>query len=107
MEKSVGNFMIKRTVAFNPKLSSAITVKALVLRAAGTNCDQETIHALKQAGAESDLIHINQLLLGRVRLHPYHMLVIPGGFSYGDDIAAGKVLANELRLRLKDQLSRF
>jgi phosphoribosylformylglycinamidine synthase I len=79
----------------------------LVIRTAGTNCDQETIHALKLAGADSDLIHINQILLGRVRLHPYHMLVIPGGFSYGDDISAGKVLANEMRLKLRDQLTRF
>jgi phosphoribosylformylglycinamidine synthase subunit PurQ / glutaminase len=85
----------------------AITVKALVLRAAGTNCDQETIHALKAAGADSDLVHVNQILNGRVRLHPYHMLIVPGGFSYGDDISAGKVLANELRLRLKDQLTKF
>jgi phosphoribosylformylglycinamidine synthase len=84
-----------------------VKVKALIVRAAGTNCDLETVHALKLAGAESDVIHINQLLLGRARLHPYHMIVIPGGFSYGDDISAGKVLANELRLRLKDQLQRF
>ncbi len=90
-----------------PSIVGSKPVKALVLRAAGTNCDQETVHALKAAGAESDVVHINQLILGRVRLHPYQMLVIPGGFSYGDDIGAGKVLANELRLRLKDQLSRF
>lgn len=82
-------------------------VRALVLRAAGTNCDQETVQALKAAGAESDVIHINQLILGRARLHPYQLLVVPGGFSYGDDIGAGKVLANELRLRLREQLSRF
>lgn len=81
--------------------------KALVIRAAGTNCDKETIHALKEAGADSDLVHINQLLIGRIRLHPYDMLVIPGGFSYGDDISAGKVLANEFRIRLKDQLKKF
>ena len=83
------------------------TVNALVVRAAGTNCDQETIHALKAAGAESQLAHINQLLLGRVRLFPFQILVLPGGFSYGDDIAAGKVLANEMRLRLREQLERF
>src|ERR1051326_6451963 len=82
-------------------------VRALVLRAAGTNCDQETIHALTQAGAECDRLHINALMTGQARLHPYDILVIPGGFSYGDDIAAGKVLANELRLRLRDQLKRF
>lgn len=87
--------------------SSATAVKALVIRAAGVNCDQETIHALKAAGADSELVHINQLLAGRVRLHPYHMIVVPGGFSYGDDISAGKVLANEFRGRLKDQLQRF
>lgn len=81
--------------------------KVIVVRAAGTNCDQETIHALNSVGATCDLIHINQLLMGRVRLHPYQAMVIPGGFSYGDDIAAGKVFANELRLRLRDQLERF
>jgi phosphoribosylformylglycinamidine synthase len=84
-----------------------IKPKALVIRAAGTNCDQETIHALATVGAESQLVHINQLLSGHLRLHPYHMIVIPGGFSYGDDISAGKVLANEFRLKLKDQLARF
>lgn len=88
-------------------MNSTVLVKALVVRAAGTNCDQETIYALKLAGAESDLVHINQLMLGRVRLHPYQMLIFPGGFSYGDDISAGKVLANELRFRLKDQLRQF
>jgi len=82
-------------------------VKALVIRAAGTNCDQETVHALAQSGAKCELVHVNQLLLGRIRLHPYQILVIPGGFSYGDDISAGKVLANELKFKLKDQLNRF
>ncbi len=85
----------------------ASPVKALIVRAAGTNCDQETIHALALQGAESELVHVNKLLAGRIRLHPYHMIVFPGGFSYGDDIASGKVLANALRLRLKDQLERF
>ena len=80
---------------------------ALVVRAAGTNCDRETVHALALAGADSQSVHINQLLNGHVRLHPFHMIVVPGGFSYGDDISAGKVLANEFRLKLHDQLTRF
>ncbi len=88
-------------------MKTVAAVKALVLRAAGTNCDQETISALQDAGAECDRIHINLLMTGQVRLHPYDLLVIPGGFSYGDDNSAGKVLANELRLRLRDQLKRF
>lgn len=81
--------------------------KVLIIRAAGTNCDQETIHALEMAGAECQRVHINQLLSGHLRIHPFHMIVIPGGFSYGDDISAGKVLANEMRLKLRDQLIRF
>lgn len=82
-------------------------VKALIIRAAGTNCDMETAHALREAGAETETAHVNQLMMGRVRLHPFQMLVVPGGFSYGDDIAAGKVLANELKLRLREQLEKF
>ena len=95
---------MKNLTSFN---GNSYAVKALVVRAAGTNCDQETLHALTLAGAESDLVHINMLLMGRVRLHPYQLLVFPGGFSYGDDISAGKVLANQLRFRLRDQLERF
>lgn len=90
-----------------PPTQNGSAVKALVLRSAGTNCDQETLHALTLSGAVCDLVHVNHLLSGRVRLHPYRLFVLPGGFSYGDDISAGKVLANELRLRLKDQLARF
>jgi len=88
-------------------LMNSAVVNALIIRTAGTNCDQETIHALTLAGAKCHLTHINQLITGRIRLHPYQILVIPGGFSYGDDISAGKVLANELRLRLKGQLQKF
>ena len=82
-------------------------VKALVLRAPGTNCDAETAFAFHQAGAETSLIHINQLIRGEQRLSDYQIMVVPGGFTYGDDIAAGKVLANELRLRLGEDVLRF
>jgi phosphoribosylformylglycinamidine synthase I len=81
--------------------------RSLILRAAGINCDQETALALRLAGAEADVVHVNALLAGRARLHPYQIFVIPGGFSYGDDISAGKVLGNQLRIRLADQLETF
>jgi phosphoribosylformylglycinamidine synthase len=81
--------------------------RVLILRAAGTNCDQETAAALRLAGAEAEVVHVNAVLGGRVRLHPYQMLVIPGGFSYGDDISAGKVFGNQLRVRLAEQLETF
>ncbi len=84
-----------------------MTVKAIILRTAGTNCDQETAHALRMAGAEPDVVHINQLLSKKVSLDPYRLMVIPGGFSYGDDVAAGKILANELRFKLRSALDEF
>ncbi|OGR83911.1 MAG: phosphoribosylformylglycinamidine synthase I [Elusimicrobia bacterium RIFCSPLOWO2_01_FULL_54_10] len=82
-------------------------IKALVLRTAGTNCDQETLHALKLGGAEPHLRHLREILSDGSGLSKYRILVIPGGFSYGDDVAAGKILANELRLKLKAELAKF
>jgi len=77
------------------------------LRAPGTNCDVETAFAFEQAGAETSLVHVNRLIRGEQRLSDYQIMVIPGGFTYGDDIAAGKVLANELRLKLGEDVLRF
>ncbi len=82
-------------------------IKVIVLRTAGTNCDKETAFAFEEAGAFSDLVHINQLSNGEKRLADYHILAIPGGFSYGDDIASGKILANELKYRVNDDLRKF
>jgi len=82
-------------------------VKAAVLRTAGTNCDVETVYALRQAGAEVDSLHVNRLAGGDASLRDYRILVLPGGFTYGDDISAGKVLANELRCRVGDEIRDF
>ena len=82
-------------------------VRVLVLRAAGTNCDVETAYALQQAGAETALVHVNQLINREKRLVDYQLMVIPGGFTYGDDWSAGKILANELRLKLGEEIFRF
>ena len=81
--------------------------RILILRAPGTNRDIETKFAFEQAGATVLIAHINQLFRKEVRLSDYQVLVIPGGFSYGDDIAAGRVLANELRLNLGGDIVRF
>jgi phosphoribosylformylglycinamidine synthase len=59
------------------------------------------------AGSEVDLVHINALSRDKKKLSKYHILAIPGGFTYGDDIASGKVLANELKHAIKEHLSRF
>ncbi len=81
--------------------------KVCILRTAGTNCDKETAFAFSEAGALTELVHINRLFQPQNRLHDYQILAIPGGFSYGDDIAAGKILANELRYKLKDDMRKF
>jgi len=82
-------------------------LKVLVLRAAGTNCDRETAYACERVGATADRRHVNELLAEPGLLHAYRLLVFPGGFSYGDDIAAGRVLAVELRQRVLPEIERF
>jgi len=76
--------------------------KVLILRAPGTNCNLETAQAFKVAGGDPVQVHIDALRKGAVKLMDYAILAIPGGFSYGDDVGAGKILANEIRLHLKE-----
>jgi len=84
-----------------------MSVKTLIIRTAGTNCDQETEFAFEQAGAEVTLLHINRVNENPAVLDDVQILALPGGFSYGDDIAAGKIHANELRTKLGDRLRAF
>jgi phosphoribosylaminoimidazole synthetase len=85
----------------------SLTPRALVLRAPGINCDRETAQACRIGGFETDLVHINQLLKAPERLFDYHLLLIPGGFSYGDDLGAGTLLAKNLAIHLGSQLQQF
>ena len=81
--------------------------RVLVLRAPGTNCDRETVFAFEQAGGQVELVHINQLLDNAQAIAQFQILCLPGGFSYGDDIAAGRILANQIRHHLVDVLHKF
>ena len=81
--------------------------KALILRTAGTNCDMETQAAFELAGAHVDRVHVNQLIRKEVKISDYHILAFPGGFSYGDDIASGKILANEVKNKLGGDIKAF
>ena len=69
----------------------------LILRTAGTNCDYETQYAFEKAGAVTEFVHINQLLQKKKSLDDCKILAIPGGFTYGDDLGAGKILAVQLQ----------
>jgi phosphoribosylformylglycinamidine synthase len=84
-----------------------IKVKTLILRAPGTNCDVEAAFAFEQAGAQVDLVHVDELIHRQKSLSNYQIMVIPGGFTYGDDISVGKILANELKLKLGEEVQKF
>ena len=79
----------------------------LILRTAGSNCDVETAHAFELAGARAERVHVNQVLSNPAKLGEYQLLAIPGGFSYGDDIAAGRIFANQIMHHLRDAVRAF
>lgn len=85
----------------------AVNVQALVLTGFGINCELETAHAFERAGAEAQRIHLNDLIEAPERLDEAQILAIPGGFSFGDDIASGRILANRLRYQLGEALQQF
>lgn len=79
----------------------------LILHATGANRDREAAWACELAGGAPEIVHVNQLAAGERRLQDYRMLVLPGGFSYGDGLGAGKLWAVALRHRLGDELAAF
>lgn len=78
--------------------------RVAVIRAAGTNCDVETAYAFTVAGAHAETFHVNRLREDPARLRDFQALAIPGGFSYGDDVASGRIFANELMTCLRDEI---
>ncbi len=84
-----------------------VAPRALILRAPGTNCDEETAHAFRLAGAETEKVHINRLIENPALAARYQILCVPGGFSFGDDIAAGRILAIRLRRHLSGMIDEF
>jgi phosphoribosylformylglycinamidine synthase len=76
---------------------------ALIIKGPGTNCDVETQYACAKVGFQATIVHISQLLAQPDRLQRTSLVVVPGGFSYGDDLGAGTVMANEL-LKIQDPL---
>ncbi len=81
--------------------------KVCVLTGYGINCDYESEYCFKEVGAEVDRVHVNEFISGGRSLGDYHIFFVPGGFSFGDDIASGKVLANKILTHLKGELQDF
>lgn len=82
-------------------------MQTLILRAPGINRDQDAAAAIELAGGQAVRVHVNRLVAGNVALNDYAMLIIPGGFSYGDHLGAGKLLAVDLAHRLGEQIRAF
>jgi phosphoribosylformylglycinamidine synthase len=80
---------------------------ALVITGFGINCNEETDRAFARAGATVRQVHLNDLIADPALLEAHHILAVPGGFSFGDDIASGRIFANRLRYRLGDAIERF
>jgi phosphoribosylformylglycinamidine synthase I len=80
---------------------------AIVIRAPGTNCDEEAAYAFERAGAGAEIRHINQMIESPADLDRFQILTIPGGFSYGDDLGAGRILAARIGSVLGEALRRF
>lgn len=79
--------------------------RVMIVRAAGTNCDIETQHAFELAGAAAERVYIDEVK--NRDLLAYQIIALPGGFTYGDDIAAGRILANEIKCTMRDQFLQF
>jgi phosphoribosylformylglycinamidine synthase subunit PurQ / glutaminase len=73
---------------------------ALIIRTAGTNCDGELVRAFTLAGCTVELHHLDRLIADPARLDAFDLIGFPGGFSYGDDIASGRIFAMRVRERL-------
>jgi len=81
--------------------------RVLVLTGYGINCDFETEYGFNLAGGKAERVHINSLISGERALRDYQILAFPGGFSFGDDIASGKVLSLKSQLWLGEEIREF
>jgi phosphoribosylformylglycinamidine synthase len=81
--------------------------RVLVLTGYGINCDYETEFGFNLAGALAERVHINSLIMGEKNLRDFQILAFPGGFSFGDDVASGKVLATKSKVKLGDEIHEF
>lgn len=89
-------------------------VKSLIVTGFGINCEEEMAAANHMAGAETDIVHLSEVFKERINIHDYDIMNFPGGFSFGDDLGAAKVLGNKFKFKkmvsgglFMDELKRF
>ena len=78
-----------------------------VLTGFGINCDLETMAVFDMAGAKAHRVHVNSLVNGDDCLDNYHIMAVPGGFSFGDHLGSGRLLGNRLRFGIREQVRQF
>lgn len=81
--------------------------KALIFSGYGLNSEEETSNAFEIAGAQSKVVHINDIIDESVKLNQFQILAFPGGFAYGDDTGSGNAYANKVRNHLWESLRKF
>ncbi|MFA5995330.1 MAG: phosphoribosylformylglycinamidine synthase I [Patescibacteria group bacterium] len=81
--------------------------KILILSGYGLNRESDAEYAWRQAGADPEIVHINDLIAGRKKIKNYQVFMIPGGFSYADETGSGNALANKIKYNLGDQIIKF
>lgn len=81
--------------------------RALVLTGEGINCERETAAAFEKVGIESSIIHVDELIKRKEKLAQFDVLALPGGFSYGDELGSGKVLALKLKKNMLGEIQAF
>jgi phosphoribosylformylglycinamidine synthase I len=81
--------------------------KTLIITGYGINCEEETAKVFEMQGAETTIMHINDLIENPSKLDDFQIMAIPGGFSYGDDTGSGNALANKIKNNIQDEILSF
>ena len=84
-----------------------LRVKVLILTGYGINAEKELKWGFELVGAKADIVHIEDLIINKKRLFNYQILAFPGGFSYGDHIASGRIFGIRVKYTLFDELKKF
>lgn len=82
-------------------------IKALIITGDGINCEVETAAAFREQGINAEIIHISDLISHPHRLNAAHILALPGGFSFGDEIGSGQILALKIKYSFEAELKKF
>ncbi|WP_400193235.1 phosphoribosylformylglycinamidine synthase subunit PurQ [Hymenobacter sp. B81] len=99
MSNQAENLTTQMVSGQEPRTNNQQPVHALVLTGFGINCEEELAAAYRLAGGAATIVHFNEVLNGQTSIHDYDVLNFPGGFSFGDDLGSGVVMANKVRFR--------